>query len=305
MKITKDLIAKGNKCRSGQKHKKQWIVIHETANKSKGAGAKNHAKYLHNLAKADSTYLSWHYTVDDKDIIQHIPDDEIAWHAGDGNKPDGGNYAGIGIEICINPESDFEVAKQKAAELVAHLLAKHNLPISAVKQHYDFSGKNCPATIRSKGQWDSFIAMVDTPAPAKDTDKAVKVGDTVTLNGYLYTDSYGSGKGRKYTGKKAKVTRIVDTNRAAPYLLDNGLGWAKGKDIGASAPKSSTIKVGDTVYFDGGYHYPSSNASAHTGGVRRAGNAKVTHYAKGAKYPYHLVGQYVHGWVSANKIRQI
>ena len=138
------------------------------------------------------------------------------------------------------------------------------------------------------------------------TPAAVKVGDTVTLNGYLYTDSYGSGKGRKYSGHKAKVTRIVDTNRTAPYLLDNGLGWAKAEDIGASAVKTtSAIKKGDTVYFDGGYHYPSSNASAPTGGVRRAGQAKVTYLAKGAKYPYHLVGKHVHGWVAANKVRKI
>ena len=84
------------------------------------------------------------------------------------------------------------------------MLAKHNLPISAVKQHFDFSGKNCPATIRSKGQWDSFIEMVDSPKPTTSTPAAVKVGDTVTLNGYLYTDSYGSSKGRKYSGIRQK-----------------------------------------------------------------------------------------------------
>lgn len=158
-KIIQDFIKPGSKCRPGEKHKKKWIVIHETGNPSPNAGALNHAIYLKNLALQNNTYLSWHYTVDDQKIFQHIPDEEISWNAGDGRKIDGGNMAGISIEICVNSNSDFDQAMKNAAYLTGYLLSKHNLSCSAIKQHYDFSKKNCPERIRKTNKWNDFIKL--------------------------------------------------------------------------------------------------------------------------------------------------
>ncbi len=156
-KIIQDFIKLGSKCRPGRKNSKKWIVIHETGNTSPNAGASNHARYLKNLALKNDTYLSWHYTVDDKEIFQHIPDEEISWNAGDGQKINGGNMAGISVEICVNSNSSFDEALNNAAYLTGYLLVKHNLNISAVKQHYDFSKKNCPEKMRSTNRWNQFI----------------------------------------------------------------------------------------------------------------------------------------------------
>lgn len=57
--------------------------------------------------------------------------------------------------------------------------------------------------------------------------------DEVILNGYLYIDSYASIKGKYMTNKRARITKIAESVnlRKAPYLLDNGLGWARAEDI--------------------------------------------------------------------------
>lgn len=71
---------------------------------------------------------------------------------------------------------------------------------------------------------------------------------------------------------------------------------------------SKDYVVGDIVDFNGGSHYVSSTASSPTGGTRKAGKAKLTLIAKGAKHPYHLIGGAynevsgdcnVYGWVDA------
>lgn len=69
-------------------------------------------------------------------------------------------------------------------------------------------------------------------------------------------------------------------------------------------PASSPIKTGEMVRFSGGYHYVSSIASSPRGGRRRAGNAKCTIIAKGARHPYHLIGtsSNVWGWVDADTV---
>ena len=159
IEIKESLIKLGSKARPGEIRKKKWIVIHETGNIAPTAGAANHAKYISNLALKNEQYLSWHYTVDDKEIFRHIPDNEIAWHAGDGRKEGGGNMNGIGIEICVNKDSNFNTALKNAAWLVATLMKKHNITIENVQQHHFFNGKNCPEIMRRQGLWNGFIAM--------------------------------------------------------------------------------------------------------------------------------------------------
>lgn len=183
MNLSESLLPITSNCRTGIKRSIQWIVIHETGNKSNGANAKAHASYLFNVSKAKTPSVSWHYTVDDHEIYQHIPDDEVAWHAGDGTKANGGNMCGIGIELCVNADGDFSKTMQNASELVANLCKKYGFKNvgGIVRQHWEFVGKNCPQTIREKGLWQGFLndcqSQLDKlnapPVPAQPTDYKV------------------------------------------------------------------------------------------------------------------------------------
>lgn len=146
-----------NNVRPGTPMKPTYITIHNTDNTGTGANASSHANLLYNGNGGRTA--SWHFTVDDKEIYQSLPLDEIGYHAGDGSGP--GNMSSIGIEICENKDGNYAKAEQNAVELTAYLLLKFDLPVSAVKKHQDFSGKLCPAKIlgRTNG-WNDFINRV-------------------------------------------------------------------------------------------------------------------------------------------------
>jgi N-acetylmuramoyl-L-alanine amidase CwlA len=156
--VITDFIPKDTIERPGQERKIEYIVIHETGNAGRNADAASHNHYLHE--EANNQQKSWHYTVDDHEIYYHIPDNEVAFHAGDGLSKDGGNLNGIGIEMCINPENDYEQTLKNTAKLTAMLLKAYDLDIGSVKKHQDFSGKDCPERLLEAGRWDDFIDMV-------------------------------------------------------------------------------------------------------------------------------------------------
>lgn len=150
----------------------KYITIHDTANSAAGANALMHARYLKSDDAAKRP-ASWHMTVDDTRIVQHLPLEEIAWHAGDGHGP--GNMSSIAIEICENVDGDREQAETNTAELVADLLKRFGLPIESIVQHNRWSGKNCPHIIRVRaGGWEQFIERVkskmEKPGPFPDVD---------------------------------------------------------------------------------------------------------------------------------------
>ncbi len=153
------LVDEGAVNRPEIKREIHYIVIHETDNFSSSATALNHALYL--VDNSDQRVNGWHYTVDDHEIYHSIPDDEVAWHAGDQRKENGGNMTGIAIELCVNEGSDFEQTFINGAKLTAALCKEYNLTIKDVKQHYDFSEKECPANIRKEDRWDEFLKLVE------------------------------------------------------------------------------------------------------------------------------------------------
>ncbi|MFY9378213.1 MAG: N-acetylmuramoyl-L-alanine amidase, partial [Peptococcia bacterium] len=55
----------------------EFIVVHNTAN---DASARNEVAYM----IGNDNKVSFHYAVDDKEIVQGIPENRNAWHAGDG-----------------------------------------------------------------------------------------------------------------------------------------------------------------------------------------------------------------------------
>lgn len=130
----------------------QFVVVHNTAN---DASARNEIAFM--LGNSEAT--SYHYAVDDIEVIQAIPENRTAWHAGDGMGR--GNMYGIGIEICysLSGGKRFEKAEENAAELIASILKRYGWGIEKVTKHKDYSGKYCPHRTLDMG-WERFLNKV-------------------------------------------------------------------------------------------------------------------------------------------------
>lgn len=168
MEVIKDYIATGRINRPGTANSMKYITIHDTANKSKGANAKSHASYI----KTIKDCKSWHYTVDDTSIYQHIPDNEKSYHTSDKEA----NENSIAIEICVNEDGDFAKACENAVWLVKELMKRYGISIGNVVTHNYWTGKNCPASLLKQGLADFISAcaekdVVDEPMETPDIEE--------------------------------------------------------------------------------------------------------------------------------------
>lgn len=134
----------------------EYVTIHNTGNPD--STARNERDWLTN--PSNNRVASYHIVVDAKEAIECIPFDEVAWHAGDGGSGTG-NRTSVGVEICESGNYDGNV--RHAVEVVADLLNSKNKDTSVLRQHYDWSGKNCPRLIRAGvagWSWSAFIDAV-------------------------------------------------------------------------------------------------------------------------------------------------
>lgn len=117
--------------------------------------------------------VSWHYTVDDHAIVQHLPDGERAYHAGDGaNGP--GNRTSIGIELCVNAGGDFAATRPTPPPWCACSWPSTASTSAMWSMHNHWNGKDCPRTIRATpGAWDGFLALCRGETPG---GRCVRVG---------------------------------------------------------------------------------------------------------------------------------
>jgi len=155
-------------------------------------------------------------------VVECIPLNEVAWHAGSTQ----GNYNSIGIEICES--GDYNRTMNNAVELTAALLLANNLSAGALRQHHDWSGKDCPRKIR-RGHggwtWERFKAevnkrMVRTLVSKyfKDVNQAWQAEhiDKLKDHGVI------SGRTADTFDPDAPITRAecaVVVNKAIEYLL--------------------------------------------------------------------------------------
>ena len=144
--------------RSGIKQTKiNYITYHDTANNTVGADAENHWRYLTGDYNRTTRARSWHYTVDDKRVIQNIPDDEVTWQ--------GDHFIAysqsIGIETCINYGINLDIVWHRMGKLCGKLMERHGLNMSSIKQHYDWNRKECPHTLRANNLYSYALAMIE------------------------------------------------------------------------------------------------------------------------------------------------
>ena len=254
--ITENIVEVNEKNRPGRVTEKKYVTVHDTGDSSILHTAKFWSEAVKNqkweMKEGETVpYLcSYQYVVDNEGIYHNVPDNEVAYHAGDTTKYDyalyktnvtgtnikpiitistdgyyeidgkitickapriyhekegivlidrnpetndindqgilcelidgeyyigetyyntgykkianrGGNNNSIGIESCINRDSDIYYTWQKTAKLVAKLLIENNLEIKDVRQHHYFSGKNCPQTMRMNNKWQHLLELIE------------------------------------------------------------------------------------------------------------------------------------------------
>ncbi|MCY8064325.1 N-acetylmuramoyl-L-alanine amidase [Bacillus spizizenii] len=168
----------------------EYITIHNTAN---DASAANEISYM--IGNTSST--SFHFAVDDKEVIQGLPLNRNAWHTGDGTNGTG-NRKSIGVEICYSKSggAKYYAAEKLAIKFVAQLLKERGWGIDRVCKHQDWNGKYCPHRILSEGRWNEVKAAIEaelkglggkaTSKPSSSVSKSsgstytVKKGDTLS-----------------------------------------------------------------------------------------------------------------------------
>ena len=153
----------------------RYITIHSTQNWT--ADAERHSLALKRGAlRAPKRrggnrigYLIWHFTVDDRVAIQHLPTSEQGEHA-DFDGP--GNRYSIGVEMCEHRGSSRAATVERTAKLAAVLMKKHGIPLKNVVPHYHWPrrgqsppNKNCPHFLLDNGRpgakWRAFQGRVN------------------------------------------------------------------------------------------------------------------------------------------------
>lgn len=134
-----------------------FIVVHETGIRTPEKNAQFYSEFQYNKAyvvdEVDA-WTSWHYTVDDHSIYQSYQDQTECWHAGNGD------IYGIGVEMCINSDGNYNASVINNARLIASLLIKHNLGMKSLKKHNDYSNKPCPETMLQNRLWFKFQKLI-------------------------------------------------------------------------------------------------------------------------------------------------
>lgn len=156
LNLTIDIIPKNRSNRPERNIAPKYLTIHNTGNNNYGADALAHGRFIKN----PETRVSWHYTVDDRCCIKHLPIDEMGYHAGTQQ----GNNTSIGIEICMNQGINQSAANERAATLAAILMYDLNLSINQVVPHYYWGEKNCPQLLLENGKpgqiWQKFLEQI-------------------------------------------------------------------------------------------------------------------------------------------------
>jgi len=141
-------LSKSARGRPGTKISPKALVIHWTANDDTGADAVANRNYFNNSGVA----VSSHYIVDDHQVVQCLPENEMAYHVGATSyKPQAlkllssyPNDCTIGIEMCVNEDGDFSKMYENAIMLASDILEDHKWDRDNLWRHYDVTGRHCP-----------------------------------------------------------------------------------------------------------------------------------------------------------------
>jgi N-acetylmuramoyl-L-alanine amidase len=168
-----DHIPKSKTKRPGTKAIMQYLTIHNTGNPK--STARNERDYLANPINTKSA--SFHIVIDEKETIECIPLDEVAYHAG----TPAGNNTSIGIEVCES--GDQSKVWDNATTLLAKMLNERDWGVDKLRAHKSWSGKECPRLILPR--WDEFVKEVSDKMQGIEATKIKEMNTGKVLEGII------------------------------------------------------------------------------------------------------------------------
>ena len=207
--------------RPGMKMSKvKGIVMHYVGNA--GSSAEANRNYFENLksgqkmSNGEYRFASSHYIVGLKgEIIECVPETEVAYHASSANKDH------IGIEVC-HPTADgkfSEVTYKALIRLIIDICKRYSLnPLRNVIRHYDVTGKDCPRYyVQNPSAWEQLKQDADKGIVESNISKIqielngkIKEIDAINIEGTNYV------KLRDLADEKIKVS--YDTEQKLPII---------------------------------------------------------------------------------------
>ena len=203
----------------------KYITVHQTDNTTIGANADKHHKYL--AGGSDGRDTSWHWSVDELQAIQSFRDNRVTWHA------PGGNETSIGIEMCVDDdgpggitfmgEANYKKTLDNGAKLVAVKLVEHGLTPADVRQHFDWSKKDCPKYIRAAKYgitWGDFMTMVRKYYEVLTKPEVTVAKVTPAPAGKLYQVAVGAYQNKENALEQVEKAKAAGLN-AYLILIDD------------------------------------------------------------------------------------
>lgn len=250
IKINRDYVSKKNTYAGA--NNPTYIVVHETDNYRKGAGAKTHAQaqaaghlstFVHYYAGSDGVYQAAEHADGTYSIGKE--------YGGNHSIKDATNRNSINIEICVNEDGDYNVALLNAIELVKYLIQTTGIPAEYVVRHYDAKGKYCPRKmLDNPALWEDFKKQIrggEAPEKPKQPEqiKEILSGTVVTKQDPLVLRSTPEVK------PKNKLTTIP--KGAAVTVLEQGKEWHRIAYNGFTGYSSAKYIAVNTNVNSGGY----------------------------------------------------
>ena len=263
--INRDFISKENTYAGA--NNPIYIVIHETDNYSNGAGAQRHAQAQRN----GNLSTSVHYYSGSDGVYQAAEHSDGTFSIG---KEYGGNHSvkdatnrnSINIEICVNADCDYNVARQNAIEFVKYLIQTTGIPAERIIRHYDAKGKYCPRKmLDNPSLWEDFKAQISGAAVQEPTPVTeILTGTVITQKDPLVLRDAPNGNKLTTIPKGATITvleRGAEWHRvsyngytgysAAQYIALNtntSVGGYVGRCTGDGVRVRSTPEFGDNTW---------------------------------------------------------
>lgn len=178
------------------------IVVHWVGNPNTSAIANRN--YFENLKDTHETYASSHYIVGlDGEIIYCVPEDEVAFHAGDRNM----NRHSIGIENCHPDENGKfnNLTYQSLITLCVDICKRYGMNQDNIIRHYDVTGKDCPHYyVQNPEEWIKF---------KNDVAERLKMSSALRYKTHIqdigWTDWQDAGTIAGTTGEEKRLEAVI------------------------------------------------------------------------------------------------